>query len=250
MTTTTYAISLQDARMEYESNTKFRKIIQSGFFVYIESSYILDTSDYVFRDEKTVPKLTDYAQKNLDECALSFDSKIIYKYTGSSTRGDSQNDLAVEKKHKIYYDPVKQKKSLTQDILDRRKAAIQQFEKQSKYQKNCWQRIYEILRENKANPISFEIKTGLHRDYFSRAKTGKDSSPDVRTIVAIAAGYNLGLHVAEELMGLAGHKFKPKSKEHDAYIFILTSMYDCSMDLKNELLEREGLKMLGTHFKD
>ena len=241
-----YTITLPDARKEYANNSGFRDIIQSGCFVYAEGSYILDKPEYISRNQDNIPELTEYARQNLGECALAFDDTVIYKYSGSATRGDFKSLMTVEKKHSVSYKPASQKKELTDEIIKRRELAKQDFEYQRAQSKNCWERIYEILQEKRATADSFHLTTRLHPDYYSRAKKGRNSPPELRTIIAIAAGYNLGIHRAEELLNLAGHAFISTSEEHDAFRFILNSMYDCDMDTKNELLMQEGFEPLGT----
>ena len=131
-------------------------------------------------------------------------------------------------------------------ILKLRTESVKQFEVNLKYKKTCWQRIYEVLEANHAKPDTFHEKTLLNSDYIFRAKYSNSPPPNVRTIVAIAAGYDLGLHIAEELLKLAGLAFCPTSAENDAFIFILTAMYGYSIDAKNEILIQSGFEPLGT----
>jgi hypothetical protein len=189
-------------------------------------------------------QLTDYATETISDCALVFESKV------TSVRFDSKDDdfltLTPEERREKKYISTNQSELLTKEILRQREKSKAQFAEQRKYTKTCWQRIFEILQANNAKSSTFHDKTLLNSDYYIRAKNNNSPPPSVRTIVAIAAGYDLGLHITEELLKLAGHAFNPTSEEHDAFVFILTSMHGQDIDVKNEILTQDGFEPLGT----
>jgi len=250
MTKKVYTITLDEAHKIYVANNDFRNTLQSGCFLYIEGSYVLNLPQYVCETGEGKYELTEHARQNLSECALAFDNRTIYKYSGSSTRGDSTGQSKTTKIKETEYKPGSQGVDIPSVILERRKSAKKQFESQLEHTKTCWQRIYEILQTKHANPVTFQDKTLLGAEVFSRAKNNYESVPDVRTIVAISAGYDLGLPLTEELLGLAGHGFIATSKEHDSYRFIIASMFGEDINVKNEMLIQDGFAPLGTKARE
>jgi len=240
----TLNITIPEAYREYKVNREFKELLQTGAFVFVDGKYILNAEAYISTATNEGLQLTDYAVEVMSDCALVFESKV------TSVRFDSKDadflNLTPEEKREKKYISTNQSELLPKEIIKQREKSKEQFAEQLKYKKTCWQRIFEILQTNNAKSSTFHDKTLLNSDYYIRAKNNNSPAPSVRTIVAIAAGYDLGLPVTEELLKLAGHAFNPTSEEHDAYIFILTSMHGQNIDIKNELLIKDGFEPLGT----
>jgi transcriptional regulator with XRE-family HTH domain len=254
MTRLVHSISTIDSFREYLNNEEFRTIINSGYFVYIDGFYILNKPKYIVRIEGKPPTLTDYAYSHLTECALTFDETVLYQFTDSAKRGTPSLSMNSGKKISKKYNSESQKEEISVEILAMREEAKKQFEVQQKYTKTCWQFIFEIVTDIEGDDVNqyeliaerFATKTLLDKSYYSRAKKGNAAPPDIRTIIAIAAGYKLNTQLTEEMLRLAGRAFNPTSKEHNAYRFIIETMKDYHMEAKNQLLETEGFKPLGT----
>jgi hypothetical protein len=243
----TYTIPFAEARREYLNNDAFREVLNTGCFIYVENSYVLNSAEYVAYGGNNEPVLTEYARAHLDGCALLFEEREIIKYSGSVTRGADGQEAAVEIRNTTSYPALRQKKGLTEDIQRLRKAMLEQFELQAAHQKTCWQRIFEIIT-NKGTTTSgqFQNKTGLVDKVFNRAKNNALSMPEMKTVITVAAAYDLDLSTMEELLRLAGHSLSPASKEHHCYRFILTTMFGRGMQAKNEFLVEEGFEPLGS----
>ena len=144
------------------------------------------------------------------------------------------------------------KGDIEMETIDARYEALKrQFENKLKQTKTCWQRIGEILKREKATAFTFSQKTSLNDRFYYYARNAEEqgktpSEPTMRTIMAIAAGYNLDLLETEELLKLSGCAFSPVSREHNAYIFIITAMCGFELFEKNEFLERNGFEALGS----
>ena len=242
----TYTIAFAEARREYLSNESFREVLNTGCFMYVENSFVINSDKFVVLSGDGY-SLTEYARLHLDECALLFEELEIINYSGFATRGEDNQEADIKIKRSTSYTTKKQKRELDDEIKQLRMAMIRHYDLHVANQKTCWQRIYEIV-SGKGTKTSgqFAIKTGLGSKVFDRAKNNVASMPDVKTIVTIAAAYNLDFTTTEELLRLAGHSFSPVSKEHDCYRFIIMTMHDYEMDAKNTLLEEEGFDPLGT----
>lgn len=223
----TCKITIEEAWEEYFDNIDFREIIQSDKFVYTGNSYILNN-----------------AEQRHGKHMLVFREVEIHEPNGLTIRGDSPSSSSRKRKGKQY--DINIQSDLPKEIIELRKATNKQFEKNSIAVKSAWERIYEYLELEGANPQTFHEKTLLSSAYFTKAKHHDNSPPSMHVIVSIVAGYNWGLQRAEELLKLAGHSFSPVYKQHDAYIFVIASMPGYSIDYMNTLLVKEGLIPLGS----
>lgn len=169
------------------------------------------------------------------------------KDSGNVTRGEESQDATMETRKTATVPANRQKRGLSAEIKQMREVMIRHFEIQSVHQKTCWQRIYELVTSKGTTTSGmFAQKTNLIPKIYDRAKNNAPSTPKLKTIVTIAAAYDLDLSTTEELLRLAGHTFIPTSQEHDCYRFILTAMYGHTMRDKNELLASEGFAPLGS----
>jgi len=241
-----YTIPLAEARREYLKNEAFREVLNSGCFIYAEDSYVLNDERYIIKNGSGY-HLTDYARANLTECALLFDEREIIKYSGSVTRGEVAQDAVIDIRHSTTYSSARQKSGLTDDIKRMRKNALELFDMQSTQQKTCWQWIYDIITDKGTTTSGmFVQKTSLVSKVYDRAKNNDPSMPKMKTIITIAAAYDLELTTTEALLRLAGHSFSPTSKEHDCFRFIISTMHGYTLQAKNELLDEEGFDPLGS----
>src|SRR5690554_6399671 len=64
----TYAIGTKDALFQYASNLKFRELVDSGNYVFVENHFCINDSKYIKYNEAGEPQLTDYARQHIDEC--------------------------------------------------------------------------------------------------------------------------------------------------------------------------------------
>lgn len=240
----THEITLEEAWGEYLDNSDFRAIVQSGDFLYVGNRYVLNKPEFVHFGIDGRPELTKQAQQNLNECAILFRAVVIYEPSDPSMRGDSKSSTPKKRTAKHY--DLNSQGALPKEIIELRERGRRCHEKQSAHIKTTWGRIYEYLQQEKANPQTFFQRTLLNSSYFTKAKNHDSSPPSMHIIISIVAGYDWGLHRAEELLKLAGHAFSPINKQHDAYLFAINSMYGFSIEDKNSIFIKEGLNPLGS----
>jgi len=128
---------------------------------------------------------------------------------------------------------------------------VKSFENQSFSEQSYWQVMKKKLKEKNANKIQFAKKTLLDERYYDRAiNDEKRQIPELRTVVAIAAGYDFDLPFTKKLLELVGMAFNPTDPVHRAYEFILRAMPGYTIDEKNEILIASGFPILGTERVD
>ena len=71
--TQTYSIEERDAIREYIENPAFRKVIDTGQFVYADGHYCLNKRQYVFIDQYGYHHLTYEARMNMADCCIPFE---------------------------------------------------------------------------------------------------------------------------------------------------------------------------------
>lgn len=69
----TFSIGMQDALHEYAMNQEFRKILDSGKYIYVDVHFCINDSKYVRLNDEEFAELPDYATQHIDECCLIFD---------------------------------------------------------------------------------------------------------------------------------------------------------------------------------
>jgi len=72
----TFSIPVTDALFQYDHNADFRRLIDTGCFVYVDAHYCLDDPKYITRNKYGVVAMTEYAVSHIDECCLVFNRAI------------------------------------------------------------------------------------------------------------------------------------------------------------------------------
>jgi hypothetical protein len=257
-TASTPYISPRSALREYLHNEEFRKVLRSNHFVYADRTFFITAAaNRIDRDKNGKAVLPRSMREDFRMNALSFEYRTIFSSNGTTRGGSAESRLEVTKEQKYIATPqnarvVERAKvyncfdEAPNTILGLREQSLKAYEFQKAHTKTCWQRIWEILEQKHARPSTFGAATMLNEDYYYKAKNDNPSPPDIRTIVAIAVGYNLGRQLTDELLKLAGKAFSPTSDEHNAYEFVISHMSGYSMEEINDLLISENISPLGT----
>ena len=72
----TFSISAADGAIERFLNPEFRKLTETGDYLFIDNHYVFNAPLYVQPDETGRLDLTDYARAHMDECCLLHDCTI------------------------------------------------------------------------------------------------------------------------------------------------------------------------------
>ncbi|WP_246234885.1 DUF2800 domain-containing protein [Bacillus aquiflavi] len=71
----TFSISAEDVLYEYATKPAFKKILDSGDYLYVNAHVCINDPKYVQRNSAGYATLTEYARNHIDECCLIFDVK-------------------------------------------------------------------------------------------------------------------------------------------------------------------------------
>jgi hypothetical protein len=241
-------IDREDAFYEYSDNEEFRKVIDSGLFVYADGFFVINDEKYVEIEGTGEYRLTDYAWNNLAECTIQFSYRRVNVSEHSLFHSDSFNRRNPDVYEKLPGYDVDRNVSIVGNAeeLKRKRAEFEsQYETHSELTQTFWQRAYEIMQTKKWNSAIFCDKTQLNEVVYSRAKNNHESLPDIRTCITICAGLDLDIELTNRLLALAGHALS-NSVEHQAYGFIITSFAGKNLDERNAFLKLIGVTTLGS----
>ena len=239
---TVYTISIPEVLKEYERNKKFRDLILTENFVYINDSYVCNDPRYINFQKNGTLILTDYAKERPEDCSLAFDETTAYTVFKTSKRVGS-GDVNVD---------VEREKTFSKKNEAWLKAAVKEAVRAGSSEKTFWDHLAEIFTRHNTNAEDFESRTLLDKrsTYYKYMNENKrPKKVEVPTIVAIAVGYDLTLHETEGLMRLIGLSFIPANREHSIYKFILT-LRTWDIHERNQVLDIAKVKRLGSHSRD
>ncbi len=228
-TPTQYEISYTDATEEFAQNPKFRDVLASGAYAYVDNRFCLRNSRYIGRAEDGVLHLTEYAKAHPAECCIGFEVQ---------RRAQWANDGM---------------------FRDRRKVA--QFAEAATDVQHLAKTTQDVSRVLQGLPHSFGATLEAHiqrkgvtqeqlaegsliTDRRIRTYCMNDQMVPLARVVALCIGLKLHPILALDLVKKAGYMFNQTS-EHVAYQMILVTMTHHSIYECNEYLNMIGLKPIG-----
>ena len=226
-----YTINLDDALKIYETNYDFRKILQSGSFLYAENCYVLNTPRYVLENEFGKHELTEYARNNLSECAIAFDGRIIYKSSGSATRGDTTGSTKVEKRLVTEYSADKQKVVLFEAAQEAKEA----FQIAEKLPRAFGPALVSLMKWRKTTNEKLAETTLMSSKTIQRMRGKTDESHETGTVIAICVGLQLFPRLSRDMLSKAGIALKETERDY-LYSLIIDTLYKSTVEECNRLL--------------
>lgn len=237
----TYTIDESDGIREYIRNPEFRKIIDTGDYVYAEGHYCLNTLDYIRRDQSGVLHLTPRARKSMAECCLVF--KREYKKSGFRIiNGILEKNLGNGPSRVRYV-----KKDGTSPVTDegrRRRAMIRKLKAdQALVEKGFNQMTVELMEARKISIVPLAEATGLSRDTIKNMRNDPVRLFPIQEIVAVAIALHLPPDVSREYIRHAPTNFLD-TEEMYCYRYALYNWYEWSVADVNRALVEMGVPPL------
>jgi len=207
----TFCIGLQDSRWLYFTNENFRRLIDTGNFVYVDGHYVIDDPKYIRVTENDELDLTDYAKQNIDECCLRFDIEL---YKISSVKYDEYADRVMFRKAKaVDCRTVFNSDNHNMAVFERSEdlkrfyaALIDEATHISEdYKTFCELAWSHIERCHCAYKETFRERTLLSDKMFDRIKRKEAEKPELETVLALCFGLNLTHTQSTRLLLSAGY---------------------------------------------
>lgn len=233
----TYTINLNDVLDEYENNEKFRSIIRSGNFIYIDCHFCIYDKKYVNEEGR----LTNYALTHIDECCLKFkvrkiNEEIHYK------EGTLFRDDLVERLIKATYSEEAQ----NEELRMRAKKLSEEAEICSEIIRQLpgtfsdtlvkLMDMYDITEEQ------LEEQSTVNQKTIQRMRTDINYIPKCKTLVAVCLGMHLHPELSKNLINKSPIKINTSSKEGIMYDLLLQSSWKKNIYEINEELKFAGVK--------
>jgi len=234
----TYTIPMKDGLYQYAVNTDFRKLIDTGSFVYVDGHYCLNDPKYVEHDGFDTIEMTTYALEHMDECCIVFNKTPIPNpnYGEKRYKECVLFQSAVAKTITDYkFNPADQNNAvhgLLAEISEAKEAA----QILSTLPRNFGEAVKSLMkRRNLANEELAE-KSQLAAKTIQRLRNSSDDSDHKKeTVIAVCIGLQLFPTVSTELLTLAGVTLK-HTEQDILYRHILNTRYKSSIHDCNELL--------------
>jgi Zn-dependent peptidase ImmA (M78 family) len=227
---TQYEISYTDATREFAQKPKFRDVLASGAYAYVDQRFCLRNSRYISRAEDGALHLTEYAKAHPAECCIGFDVQRRARWANDGM------------------------------FRDRRKVA--QFAEAASEEQRFLKTVQEVSRVMKSLPVTFgsTLESHMQRKGLTQEQLAESSLLAARTIrsyqsteapsiglprvVALCIGLKLHPIFCFDMVRKAGYRFN-LTEEHVAYQMLLGSMTHSPIYECNEYLRAAGIPPLG-----
>jgi len=241
----TFSIPIKDALKQYTSNPDFKRVINSGNFIYIDSHYCINAPQYLLQNEYGVLEMTDYARRHMNECCLVF-TCVVHPSKLHGTRDYSKQGLY----HSVVPENViecnYEYDDINRELEERAKAIHAEMD--------------EVLRKSKLIsdlPASFSKSLIMLMDWqgLSNEELADKSKVSVKTIqrmrnnpsrnwslelvVSVCIGLQLPPYISYPLIGKAGINLTDSEKDI-VFSHVVSTQFSSSINEVNEYLKAAG----------
>ena len=247
----TFSIGIQDALHEYAMNQEFRKILDSGKYIYVDAHFCINDSKYVRLNDEGFAELTDYARQHIDECCLVFDV---------TSRKNDRYGVQYYKEAVLFRDAISEKiVELKYSESERNRITEERAEEFRKIGSEAKQiaSIARTLPPTFADTLVAHMKrqkctveklaehSQVGTKTIQRMRNELDYSTSLGNVVAICIGLQLHPILSMDLVGKAGFTFKQYDEEHVIYQLLLNTKHQSSIYECNEILRANNCNTIG-----
>ena len=240
----TFLIGAKDAVQLYARNEKFRELISSGAYIYIEGRFCINQPEYIAIGEDGKPGFTEFARQHTEACCLRFDRDGKY-----GTPNYSWGELHLEDRVSFITngvvspqcaaepglcDPTQFTADVSWSVKVRKEISGMDFGEALK----TLMGIREISVEE------MEALSGISVSTIKRLRAGQEATAE--QILAISVALQLPPGVSGDLLRMCGITLDYNSTKNTVYQLIMASMYRAGFDQVNSFLVAAGCKPLKT----
>jgi hypothetical protein len=244
-----FTVPMKDGLIQSAVNPDFAAALANGDFVYIDSHYVINASQYVFINDFGILEMTGYARTHMDECCLSFERStrtnpdynvnsytecILYQSATAKTVADY-----TYKKTDNDKDVIARAVAVRAELEDVKKAA----EISAKLPGSFGQSLTMLMEWRGMTVEQLGENARLNNRMIQRMRTDDTKDWDIKKLVALCVGLKLPPPLSMTLLDKAGLKFK-SSEEQFICVQILTTRYNSTIQECNELMEIAGFPPL------
>lgn len=245
----TYTISVKDAYSIAFKQGATSILLAQGNFVFVENHLCIDSPKYVNFSRHGSAKLTDYARLHIDECCVKFKCKPKDIFVKNSTEGAWCYLLQDFNKNIFEWEleTIENNKLLSNPEFPSRR---QEYSKQKNEilsnisSMSFGDGLKYILQRFDLSQEYLAIEADLDDHTISRYCTGKSSSPDKRSIIAICIALRLPPEITLKLLQQAGRALRVGDADDDMLDFVIRTMRGLSIKDINKTLKDSGFAPL------
>ena len=241
----TFTIPYSDLFKAYCFDRNFKKLIDSGQFVFADHHLVLNNDKYVMNNQAGNATLSDYALSHMDECCIVFTKGYTYQSKYQGARYYTQfmrNSAPVEDQIEYSFELNVHNKTLLNQI----KNAKRRSEALRRYPGSFADTLVALQKERKLSNKQLADRSLVGEKTIQRLRNDEEYPTSVQTVLALCVGLKLPLPEAEMFLGKTD--FKLNSMKDDGYVYqcVLGACAENSIYEINEMLEEGGIAPLGS----
>ena len=240
----TFLIGVKDAVQLYARSEKFRELINSGAYIYLEGRFCINQPEYIVIGEDGKPRFTEYARLHTEVCCLRFDRDGKYgnpsyswgelhleDRTSFTTNGVWCPQNAAEPG---LCDPTKFKEDVSWSVTVRKRISGMDF----------GDALKTLMGIREMSVEEMEAVSGISVSTIKRLRAGQEATAE--QILAISVALQLPPSVSNDLLKMCGITLDYNSTKNTVYQLIMASMYRAGIDQVNSFLVAAGCMPLKT----
>ena len=241
----TFTIPYADLFKAYCFDRKFKKLIDSGQFVFVDRHLVVNNKKYVGHDQGGNATLSGYALSHMDECCVVFSKGYSYqsKYQGARYYIQfMRNSAPVENQIEYSFEFNTHNKALLEQI----KNAKRRSEALRRYPGSFAETLVALQKERKLSNRQLADASLVGEKTIQRLRNDEEYPTSVQTVLALCIGLKLPLPEAEMFLGKTDFKLNSMKKEGYVYQCVLAACTENSIYEINEMLKENGITPLGS----
>lgn len=241
----TFTIPYTDLFKAYCFDREFKKLIDTGHFVFADRHLVLNDERYITRDQDGDAVLSEYALSHMDECCVVFTKGYSYqsKYQGARYYTQFMRNAApVDNQVEYSFEMNAHNKTLLDQITN----AKRRSEALRRYPGSFAETLVELQKERKLSNKQLADRSLVGEKTIQRLRNNEEYPTTVQTVLALCVGLKLPLPEAEMLLGKTDFKLNFMKGEGYVYQCVLSACVENSIYEINEMLEANGIQPLGS----
>lgn len=241
----TFTISYTDLFKAYAFDKDFRKLIDSGKFLYVDGHLCLNDEKYLIHEEGEPARLSQYALTHIDECCVVFSKGYSYqsKYQGIKNYASFMRNAAPQEDHVEYYFELnKHNKTLLSQIKDAKKRSGDI----GLYPGTFSETLVQLMKDKKLSAKKLADKSLVGEKTIQRLRNNEEYPTTKQTVLGLCYGLQLSVPEAEMFIDKTEFTLKYTIPENYAYRCVLSSCAENNIYEVNEMLVANGYAPLGS----
>ena len=237
----TYTIDEADGVREFVRNAEFRKLINTGRYLYVEGHYCRNDKKYLYQDQNGIDHLTTYAREHMDECCLVFTrtyrKSLARIVNGIIQKGTGKGRQEIRYQRRDGGSPITEEGKQTLALIRQQQADYAVFEKSFN------EMTVELMGRKKMTVGALAEATGLSCETVKNLRNDRTRLFPIQEIVAVAIALHLPPEISKNYIRRAPTNFTG-SDEMYCYRYALNEWYRLPVAEVNRKLVEMGIRPL------